>query len=418
MAALTLQHGNRLQIDNTVSGVSSNTDYETMDLNNPSTSTRVCQRQIQISIGPSPYEQLDINTQEVIRSEQVNPYEELSNDVWIELFPLNINVMHRPTEEVLSSYEAIDNTTPVGTPEELVTTYEELQNDVWTEIFPLNLNAMNSQEAFSSYEALDSTTQVVVSEELVTPYEQLTNDVWGEIFPLNVTHTQEALSNLSSYETLDITTDNITPQQVGHYEELNTDIWREIFPFEPEQIAVIQLQPISAIFNSRITTQNEDPLTNESCRELFNNEQTEVKQTCMHNSSLSLITPEASPVGHYQTPSTISEIQFENHSTPSRPLPVIPLASYASLNTVITHPIVNKRSRRMPILISKILIVVTLAVISIVTAVVTTVVILNKANDENLTSGKLNLHPHLDPTFVFTNISINYQLLTHIQLFN
>jgi len=88
----------------------SNDDYKTSDVMVQSTPSLTYQSQIQESL--SPYDALNITTQ-VVRSQQIKPYEKINNDVWNEIFPVNgkqLKTRPIPLQQISNSSHQKDST--------------------------------------------------------------------------------------------------------------------------------------------------------------------------------------------------------------------------------------------------------------------------------------------------------------------
>jgi len=99
------------------------------DMIRPYDPTCACETQSKVSL--SHYEPLDVLTL-VDRSQTINHYEDLNNDVWNDIFPLPVKKIQKSlSPNQLDVSKEVDCRSPLYR-------YEELNNDVWNDIFPCN----------------------------------------------------------------------------------------------------------------------------------------------------------------------------------------------------------------------------------------------------------------------------------------
>jgi len=310
-----------------LTSASSNDDYKASDVMfQLATPTCVYQNQVQETL--SAYKSLDINTQVVI-SKDSNPYEELHNDIWKEIFPTKYikqiaGVQVQPILDV-SSQQATTQT-PSRLISERIETSQILLNNIQTDdewkytppLFVNNIGATPNDSlksalltVYPAYEAPLYTRTELLCNLVKTVYEVLSKDV--EVIPGENTEENE-FCNFARFRT--------TPEQMT------------TSPLRDEYDTINDYEDIQA---------SHEPLM-------------------------------------------VDGMQCLNHRQPCRPLPVIPMSIYETLQPCNPHA-GSKVSRRMCILISQMVLMLTVVVAAVVIAVVITVFVLNIANAGNL--GKL-----------------------------
>jgi len=299
----------------------------------------------------------------------------------------------RPIQESLSPYEHLNITTQVLESRQR-NTYEELNNDVWAEIFPLNgkqITPIIQLQPLSDSCPTTVTTQMhdLLSSECIGKSQIILDN-----YPAaTAEHEVKCIPCPSS----DIPRTTVTSDGVEGMPPPLTPVY---LSFVDE--ASLYEQPYTDAMSPVPTHLNTD--YSNGAVEVLSNPNSETKEHChsnpfsRHTNLKELMTSAAAvgneydmindndviPLSHVQLMG--SEGQCAIYSRASRPLPAVsPLAIYELLNTNITNNNEsNVTSRRVYIVMAKIVLLMIALAAVVITTVVITMIVLNAANDLNV----------------------------------
>jgi len=347
----------------------SNVDHEASDVRIQSTLESVCSHGSTLEL-QSPYETPDTLTQ-VVRSHTPNPYEELNNDGWGEIFPINVQLVATNHLQHENGNRNLYNDTSSNVNDDT--------SDVTIQPSPTRVLQRTIQESLP-YETLNVLTQVVRSHQ-IAPYEELNNDVLRETSPTNVKQVTSAMPMPDGV---------VNPPLPPIY----LDLVNETALYEPyivstsllathsDEVVSTDLQVISR------DNSNQEESFHLSTDSLNLGEIVTTRPTAVMREYDCINEYCDIPVDHEQViePLTIEKEQWGVRSPTSRQLPVVPLDIYEPLNrstrlsnTNVRNIIVVPRACKS---IAKIVLVLTgLAVVVVLTLVINTAV-LNGTSDK------------------------------------